>query len=35
MRFDELFKNLGYIAGTIGSQMRDSASTACRSRSST
>jgi hypothetical protein len=23
MRFDELFKNLGYLAGTIGSQVRD------------
>lgn len=25
MRLDELFKNLGYIAGTIGSQVRDGA----------
>lgn len=25
MRLDELFKNLGYIAATIGSQMRDTA----------
>lgn len=25
MRLDELFKNLGYLAGTIGSQMRDGA----------
>lgn len=24
MRLDELFKNLGYLAGTIGAQMRDS-----------
>ena len=23
MRFDELFKNLGYLAATIGSQVRD------------
>ena len=25
MRFDELFKNLGYLAATIGSQVRDTA----------
>ena len=25
MRLDELFKNLGYLAGTIGSQVRDGA----------
>jgi len=25
MRLDELFRNLGYLAGTIGSQMRESA----------
>jgi len=25
MRLDELFRNLGYLAGTIGSQMRDGA----------
>ena len=25
MRFDELFKNLGYLAATIGAQVRDSA----------
>ena len=25
MRLDELFKNLGYLAGTIGAQMRDGA----------